>query len=1437
MQDQPQEFSCTDQAEPSTIEPFDAQIACVDDQGSELVNRPVSPGNMILVQGPRNGTLGSMIMCEISEISPDTGELTRLQEMSITTAVLGNFYLQDRYGSLVVESCDAQRCNERVIYTYTITNVNDDAQTISGVERERLDDRASLLSLIPQDQLTQEPGGRIVVTEEASINLCFDADIETVITVEADPSSGGGLCQGRDDYNVLVEVECRVAIDILCESDTGVECGALALPEGSCSENGDGLRALRFRYDAQSCEEEAPTNSQGDASTCRDFTMPFGRVQIICTGGNSTDPPVQVTIESGDSDVGAGETVLLTSNGGFLPDVVSCEIRSSLDTDVIYQAVSFDASGSIELNLQDRFGSLEVEACSTDTTRLDCLTTVCVEYVIQNVGTNDATVIELTRALQGSEAENIFSFLAITELARGERTEAIEKIVVDTCTGEEYCISATVQAQAENELIFEDNDEYCFGQDGPCEVGLNLTCETTEGDIVDCTSVQAEQSPQCVCSGCPTDIIFRYTGDACPDVAVPGLIACLDELPTPANGASIVISTGESELFSGFVDVGEEIQVTQESCIPAEIMVMIRDVANGAATSSQVVTIDTSCTGPGISLLQNFGAVQFSGYTCSDESPHNCFIDAQFEIVASNTGAVSQTLATFDFVLNGATSNLLDGLSDDDLELLPSESVSITRPFVLERCIETQYLATSSVSGNDGECTANAELLIGPFQPGTPAPSAATPEPTAAPVTPVTPTVAPSIATPEPTEAPLAPVTPTVAPSIATPEPTEAPVATVTPTFAPSIATPEPTEAPVAPVTPTVAPSIATPEPTEAPVAPVTPTVAPSIATSEPTATPVAPVTPTVAPSIVTPEPTIAPVTPVTPTAVPSAATPAPTSDVPTVECIFEIQTECTPPEGSESCEQVRSDPALCEGQPTQLQFMYNGGNCDNSFNAQSEPLFICEDYKGGPPTEEGASSFVVVTDIRGAGIVYFAEWVSVGEIISFADGNVLEPNQNITIYDSNITGPDSIVQTTVFHASCTDTATSQSLFLKDRFGSMQLVGFVNEAQGELSCFVNTTFDISITVPNGVVRQPLTISSVVTQFSGVPGGPDGTLNSTADFVDEQISTGDAPVSFDLGLDLDLTVRRTYSVFTTVRGVATNGQQCEGTDLYQFAAGQPPPPLFPTIAPTVAPTISAQPSPDPETTPCSLRALLTCNVINGGSNTCTGLQNPSDVTCTGDLSPSSLTFQYTGDRCPVNLQNYECTDTEANLGAAREEVFVEITEGVRIIYFGVVRLNQVFVADGDFGDSTTITLYTVINGMRGEELQRLVIPTSCNPDDDLTLLNQYGALELTGFTNAASGQQSIEANIELVYAVENAGFQSANVESALIIDAFDGGPIEIVDSPFELQSDGQSVLFRNVQLLNLRLKEQLGRVDTFFLSITGTSVSNDIACTSTAQLSF
>ena len=137
-----------------------------------------------------------------------------------------------------------------------------------------------------------------------------------------------------------------------------------------------------------------------------------------------------------------------------------------------------------------------------------------------------------------------------------------------------------------------------------------------------------------------------------------------------------------------------------------------------------------------------------------------------------------------------------------------------------------------------------------------------------------------------------------------------------------------------------------------------------------------------------------------------------------------------------------------CEGLPFHMVMLYNGGNCSQSFNVQdSQGLFLCEDFNGGPPTQRGTESWIRVTDLGGTRI-YHDNSVEVGNTFTLDDGNTrFVANQLIKMYNSSQLIPENLIQTVQYHSSC-----SANLFLLDRFGAAQLMQWTNEDQGTI-CF------------------------------------------------------------------------------------------------------------------------------------------------------------------------------------------------------------------------------------------------------------------------------------------------------------------------------------------------------------------------------------------------
>ena len=248
------------------------------------------------------------------------------------------------------------------------------------------------------------------------------------------------------------------------------------------------------------------------------------------------------------------------------------------------------------------------------------------------------------------------------------------------------------------------------------------------------------------------------------------------------------------------------------------------------------------------------------------------------------------------------------------------------------------------------------------------------------------------------------------------------------------------------------------------------------------------------------------------------------------------------------------------------MLFRYNGGDCTQSFNIQPTALFQCFDFNGGPPVAEGATSYIVVKDTKGKNIIYFEGFATVGDEITLEDGgNRVEGNMNITIYSSDVVSPENILQTVIYHSSC-----SRNLFLKDRYGSLQLVLFVNELQGIVSCFFSVSFDFII-ANTGSFDTSLVSLQTVSNL--------GVFDLTDDILGTTLLPGE---TFVVQRDflLDLTVRKTYTFESLVAGetLPSPGALCGDSDFLSFTAGNPLSSNIPTISPISVPLTTTFPIP-------------------------------------------------------------------------------------------------------------------------------------------------------------------------------------------------------------------------------------------------------------------
>ena len=287
----------------------------------------------------------------------------------------------------------------------------------------------------------------------------------------------------------------------------------------------------------------------------------------------------------------------------------------------------------------------------------------------------------------------------------------------------------------------------------------------------------------------------------------------------------------------------------------------------------------------------------------------------------------------------------------------------------------------------------------------------------------------------------------------------------------------------------------------------------------------------------------------------PDALPPPPPSPTMNPVCPLDVAADCVITDNTASNGLECSSPIVgvepCLARPTSATMLFNGGNCDQSDNVQ-ELKFTCQDSNGGPPTEFGQEAHILVTDIKGNGIVYFDGIVPVGSFFPLNDGGErFEADQFVTI-----STPDrsTVLQEVQYHSSC-----SQNLELKNRFGASQLVGFFNDVQGNVTCFNTFEFSLGIDVPITVTGETVTLTSMIveTNFAGV-------VDLTPQ-VAGQVAGAGGSVVVTLSGEIDTSNRREYLLVFNLEGVREDGTICTGFSQVLFEAGNVPgaprPPSF------------------------------------------------------------------------------------------------------------------------------------------------------------------------------------------------------------------------------------------------------------------------------------
>jgi len=651
----------------------------------------------------------------------------------------------------------------------------------------------------------------------------------------------------------------------------------------------------------------------------------------------------------------------------------------------------------------------------------------------------------------------------------------------------------------------------------------------------------------------------------------------------------------------------------------------------------------------------------------------------------------------------------------------------------------------------------------------------------------------------------MAPIAPTRSPMMVTKAPappTRVPRFTSAPASAP-------TKAPVVPPTPA---------PTEITLSPTTsPTATPTEITLSPTSTISS--TPTEVSSSPSDVPSSSPST--NPSSTPSVEI----SSSPTIDCDLHIEIGCLAPFFGADCNEIEQLMTQCLDPPSSMVLRYSGGDCGSSFNIQPNAVFTCMDDEA----PSGNSSYIIATGFaENEEVVYFEGFVGKGDDFTIEAEFLIANITNILILDpADLTDPVEIVQAGVLLQAVTfATSCDEFLFLSDRFGAIQLIEFENERQGRVSSFQDITLTFTVELPEDGSVGPTELMGLSVS-SNIEIG-DGEVTDLTDLVAGMNLTAESRIVVQETFVIDLSQRNGYTTTATVMG-----NICQGSDQYEFTAGNRLPPFFPTMTPTVSPTLSPVPTPDPDTAVCEVEASISCSVADG--RRCE-LRNPEGRTCIG-TAPTMLQFMYQPNAtCSTNTtaSNFQCEDA-TNGTALPDAVYVVMSDGgtADTWFFAATSKGQIVDIPVGGADSMSIQIFTDDAESPGTLLQSSQMDILCNEGSGLTLLSYFGSLQLVGYSNAELGVEQVFASIEIEYKAENVGVLSMELVEAFATSPFTG---------FQdfLSSDGEQTLSRGesstyTERFTLNLQATAGLEFQFSFLAQGLGTTSREPCESTDVL--
>ncbi len=235
-----------------------------------------------------------------------------------------------------------------------------------------------------------------------------------------------------------------------------------------------------------------------------------------------------------------------------------------------------------------------------------------------------------------------------------------------------------------------------------------------------------------------------------------------------------------------------------------------------------------------------------------------------------------------------------------------------------------------------------------------------------------------------------------------------------------------------------------------------------------------------------------------------------------------------------------------CTETPTSATLLLHGDRC-NDFSGRDDLDIECKDSEmNSTSLQERDWLYVLATDAGGQGMIYYSDWVRVGDNYELTSDLPLQYGIQIQTFDDE--NESNLLQTATYRGKFCAHESELFSFL----GGSQIVGFTNAESDTLTPFQSSSYkayiDVSVTPQSGgaLVSVELESLTISTSFQGVLDLSNDTKGSVFDSMDSYEAR--------IPITVNLLEKQDHSLLVKVTG---NSGECVGAGFHRIAGARTP----------------------------------------------------------------------------------------------------------------------------------------------------------------------------------------------------------------------------------------------------------------------------------------